>query len=72
MVSTMFIFLNQTLDLAICAGSDKSVEVFDMNTSQSVCFIPDVHTRAVHSIALNEVRIIRISMTTYVTIFLTA
>ncbi|XP_078000774.1 WD repeat-containing protein 27-like [Glandiceps talaboti] len=40
--------------IILCAGSNKSMEVFDMNTAQSVRILPDVHTRPVHTICQNE------------------
>ena len=43
------------LDIVLCAGSDKSLEVFDMNVGQSVRVTPDAHTRPVHAICQNEV-----------------
>ena len=38
----------------ITGGSDKSVEVFDMNHAKSCLSIPDVHSRNVHQICQNS------------------
>ncbi|KAK2193214.1 hypothetical protein NP493_16g01035 [Ridgeia piscesae] len=40
--------------LALCAGSDKSLEVFDLNVGRSVLTLPSIHTRSVHTICQNE------------------
>ena len=42
-------------DIALACGSDKSLEVFDLNVGCSVRTLPDVHTRVVHTIAQNKV-----------------
>jgi len=42
-------------DIALAAGSDKTVHVFDINAGQCVRVMTDVHTRAVHHIAQNQV-----------------
>lgn len=41
-------------DLVITAGSDKSIEIFDMNECKSCLFIPEAHTRNIHQIYQNE------------------
>lgn len=40
--------------LALCAGSDKCLEVFDLNVGRSVLTLPSIHTRSVHTICQNE------------------
>ncbi|XP_078674143.1 WD repeat-containing protein 27-like isoform X2 [Branchiostoma floridae x Branchiostoma belcheri] len=40
--------------IVLCAGSNKSMEVFDMNVARSVRTIPDAHTRPVHAICQNK------------------
>ncbi|XP_065833672.1 WD repeat-containing protein 27-like [Oscarella lobularis] len=40
--------------LVLTAGSDKTVEIFDMNAGRSARLMPDVHTRPVHCISQNE------------------
>jgi len=39
----------------MAAGSDKTVQVFDMNAGRCARVMNDVHTRAVHHIAQNYV-----------------
>lgn len=48
-------YLNEVTDLVLCAGSDKSLEVFDMNVGQTVRTIPNVHSRVAHVVKQNEV-----------------
>jgi hypothetical protein len=50
-------YLNETKDLVLCAGSDKSLEVFDMNVGQTARIIPNVHSRVAHVVKQNEVRL---------------
>lgn len=38
------------LDVVITGGSDKSIEIFDMNQTKSVLSIPEAHTRNIHQI----------------------
>ena len=42
--------------IALVAGSNKSLEVYDMNVGQCVCSLGDVHSRPVNCIAQNKVR----------------
>jgi len=42
-------------DIALAGGSDKTVHVFDINAGRCVRVMTDVHTRAVHHIAQNQV-----------------
>ena len=51
----MFILDRCVPDLALCAGSDKSLDVFDLNVGRSVLSLPSVHSRNVHTICQNEV-----------------
>lgn len=39
----------------MCAGTNKSVTVFDMNVGRNVRIMADVHTRPAHVICQNEV-----------------
>ena len=43
-------------DIALIAGSNKTLEVHDLNVGQCVCAIEDVHSRPVNCIAQNKVR----------------
>ncbi|PVD27117.1 hypothetical protein C0Q70_12268 [Pomacea canaliculata] len=40
--------------LALCAGSNRDVEIFDLNIGQQSHVFSDVHVKPVHSIGLNE------------------
>ena len=42
-------------DVCLAGGSDKTVQVFDVNAARCVRLMTDVHTRAVHHIAQNQV-----------------
>ena len=42
-------------DIVLVGGSNKSVEVFDMNVGSSIRTLPDAHNRAVHCIYQNNV-----------------
>ena len=42
-------------DLALCACSNKSIDVWDLNTCQSVLTYPDAHSKAAHCLSQNEV-----------------
>lgn len=44
-----------SVDIVLCCGSNKSIEVFDMNVGRSVRVIMDAHTRPVHTICQNQV-----------------
>lgn len=46
----------------MCAGSSKSLEVYDMNVGKCVRTIADIHTRPVHCIKQHEVCIIKVLM----------
>lgn len=48
-------FLNILLDIVMCAGSSKSLEIYDMNVGKCARTITDVHTRPVHCIKQHEV-----------------
>ena len=39
--------------MVFCGGSDKSIELFDLNKFQSALIIPDAHSRVLHQICLN-------------------
>ena len=41
-------------DIVMCAGSDKSLEIFDMNVGRSVRYVESAHARTVHIIKQNE------------------
>eukprot|EP01137_Pigoraptor_chileana_P016279 Opistho-2@72975 len=36
----------------VCAGTDRSIEVFDMNVGKSAVTIADAHTRSIHAVRL--------------------
>lgn len=40
--------------IVMCAGTNKSISIFDMNVCRKVRIMPDVHTRPVHVICQNE------------------
>uniref|UniRef100_A0A669P424 Uncharacterized protein n=1 Tax=Phasianus colchicus TaxID=9054 RepID=A0A669P424_PHACC len=40
--------------IVLTAGSNRALEVFDLNAGRSTAVIPDVHTRAVHQICQNK------------------
>ncbi|XP_053316236.1 WD repeat-containing protein 27 [Spea bombifrons] len=40
--------------IVLSAGSDRTLEIFDLNVGSSVAVIPDVHSRAVHQICQNK------------------
>ncbi|XP_071963936.1 WD repeat-containing protein 27-like [Antedon mediterranea] len=40
--------------IVLCAGSDKSLEVFDMNVGKSIRVTNDVHERTIHVIKQNQ------------------
>ncbi|XP_046849927.1 WD repeat-containing protein 27-like [Xenia sp. Carnegie-2017] len=40
--------------IVICAGSSRSIQVFDMNVERSLRTLEDVHTRSVHCVQMNE------------------
>jgi hypothetical protein len=42
------------LDLVFCGGTDKSLEVFDMNHAQSCLVIHEAHSRPFHQICQNR------------------
>ena len=44
------------VDICLAAGSDRTLQVFDMNAARRVRLMADVHTRPVHHIAQNHVR----------------
>ena len=48
-------FLDDCADIVLCCGSNKSIEVFDMNAARSVRVLLDAHTRPAHTICQNEV-----------------
>ena len=42
-------------DIVLVTGSNKNIEVFDMNAGKSAATLPEVHERPVHSIVQNKV-----------------
>ena len=48
----IFYFLHK--DIVITGGTDKSIEVFDMNQAKSCMLIPEAHSRNFHQICQNE------------------
>uniref|UniRef100_A0A8B9GH90 WD repeat-containing protein 27 n=1 Tax=Amazona collaria TaxID=241587 RepID=A0A8B9GH90_9PSIT len=47
------VFHNCT-DIVLTAGSNRTLEVFDLNAGCSTAVIPEVHTRSVHQICQNK------------------
>ena len=41
------------IDIVICGGTDKSIEVFDMNEAKSCLTIHEAHSRPFHQILQN-------------------
>ena len=44
------------LDLVFLGGSNRALEVFDMNVERCVLTLPVAHSRAIHCIAQSKVR----------------
>lgn len=42
-------------DLVLMCGSDRSIQVFDMNKGEVATVLPDAHSRAAHCISQNKV-----------------
>lgn len=42
-------------DIVLMCGSDRSIQVFDMNKGVVATVLPDAHSRAVHCISQNKV-----------------
>ena len=42
-------------DIVLMCGSDRSIQVFDMNKSAIAAVLPDAHSRAIHCISQNTV-----------------
>lgn len=45
-------------DIVLTAGSNRALEVFDLNEGRSTAVIPEVHSRSVHQICQNKVYIL--------------
>lgn len=43
-------------DIVLMCGSDRSIQVFDMNKGAVAAVLPDAHSRAIHCISQNKVR----------------
>lgn len=43
------------VDLVLVCGSNKALEVYDMNVEKCVRVVPDVHSRPVHCISQSKV-----------------
>lgn len=48
-------FLKAVSDIVLVSGSDRSIQVFDMNQGKVAAELPDAHSRAVHCITQNKV-----------------
>lgn len=48
-------FPNCDSDVVLMGGSDRSIQVFDMNKGAVAAVLPDAHSRAVHCISHNKV-----------------
>lgn len=44
-------------DIVLVCGSDRSIQVFDMNKGSVASTVPDAHSRAIHCITQNNVRL---------------
>ena len=51
----LMVSLTYAPDIVLCCGSNKSIQVFDMNAARTVRVILDSHTRPAHTICQNEV-----------------
>lgn len=49
-------FLKAVLDIILVCGSDRSIQVFDMNKGTVASEVPDAHNRAIHCVTQNKVR----------------
>uniref|UniRef100_A0A3Q3VZB6 Uncharacterized protein n=1 Tax=Mola mola TaxID=94237 RepID=A0A3Q3VZB6_MOLML len=49
-----YVFLNAASDIVLVCGSDRSIQVFDMNKGAVASELPDAHSRAIHCIAQNK------------------
>ncbi|KAM9259091.1 LOW QUALITY PROTEIN: WD repeat-containing protein 27 [Cariama cristata] len=47
-------FYSNHTDIVLTAGSNRALEVFDLNAGCSTAVIPEVHTRSVHQICQNK------------------
>lgn len=46
----IWIFFNVVIDIVMCVGSSKLLEVYDMNVGKCVRIIVDIYTRSVYCI----------------------
>uniref|UniRef100_A0A3Q3IUY9 Uncharacterized protein n=1 Tax=Monopterus albus TaxID=43700 RepID=A0A3Q3IUY9_MONAL len=47
-------FLTAVLDIVLVCGSDRTIQVFDMNEGRVAAELPDSHSRAIHCITQNK------------------
>ncbi len=52
----VYLFNHSLSDIVLAAGTDRTIQVFDMNQGCMVTQIPDAHCRAVHHLTQNKVR----------------
>lgn len=50
-----FSFSKCNPDIVLMCGSDRSIQVFDMNKGAVAAVLPDAHSRAIHCISQNTV-----------------
>lgn len=50
------IFLKAASDIVLVCGSDRSIQIFDMNKGSVASELPDAHSRPTHCITQNKVR----------------
>lgn len=55
MNATICFFPHCDSDVVLTGGSDRSVQVFDMNKGAVAAVLPDAHSRAIHCISHNKV-----------------
>ncbi|KAM6324216.1 LOW QUALITY PROTEIN: WD repeat-containing protein 27 [Aegotheles albertisi] len=53
-LSAVNVFYSYNLYIVLTAGSNRALEVFDLNAGCSTAVIPEVHSRAVHQICQNK------------------
>jgi hypothetical protein len=55
MLILSYVLNTNPLDITLCCGSNKSIEVFDMNVGRSIRVVMNAHSRPVHAICQNQV-----------------
>ncbi|KAG8123624.1 hypothetical protein E2320_018958, partial [Naja naja] len=53
-VNAFLLFLTEITDIVLAAGSNRALEIFDLNVGCSAAVIRDAHSRSVHQICQNK------------------